>query len=120
MFKDRFLKACLNNSRYLGETMKSTIPDHQLRILEKQEIDCIDVQLIMGDYADGDLTETLKERVDHHICTCKKCAEFKDSYLKTIELAASLLEPKPLPVDLQNRLRAALNRRLGINLPPVS
>ena len=103
------------------------ISEEQLRVLEKEFIDCTNVEDMMCDYADNDLTESLKDRIDDHISSCKKCRHFKDSYLQTIEYAR-LLKPRVEPVkpplelttDAKNRLRAALNHRLGINLPVVS
>jgi hypothetical protein len=38
-----------------------------------------------------------------------------------IESAAELREPEqPIPVDVQNRLRKALNQRLGLNLSYIA
>lgn len=82
------------------------ISEDQIRILEKQEIECTDIPHMMCDYADGDLTDSLKERLDQHMSKCDSCREFKETYLKTVELAA-MLKPAPLTSDVQNRLRSA-------------
>ena len=94
------------------------ISEDQIRILEKQEIECRDIPQMMCDYADGDLLDSLKDRLDSHIEECSCCREFKETYMKGVELSA-LLKPAPLSSEVQNRLRLALNLRLGINLPTV-
>ncbi len=94
------------------------ISEDQIRILEKQEIECKDIPQMMCDYADGDLTVSLRDRLDVHMSVCPNCLEFKESYLKTIQLA-KILKPQPLNSEVQNRLRNALNERLGIQLSLV-
>jgi hypothetical protein len=94
------------------------IPEEQIRILERHTIDCCDVEAMMGEYADGNISPSLKDRLDDHISNCSDCKEFKESYLMTIKLAKEL-KPAPLNTESQNRLRRALNERLGINLSMV-
>ena len=89
-----------------------------MRVLEKSKISCRDIVKLMGDYADRELPPTLRARLDSHICECAACAKFKHTYQLTVQLASEL-EDKPVPQDMQNRLRKALNRRLGISLPLV-
>lgn len=92
------------------------IPDYQIRVLEKEKITCKDVRGLLDDYVDDQLTESLKLRIDEHVCSCKYCQDLKDGYLLTIKLAKKLRDaPKP-PKGVQSRLRAALNERLGLNL----
>ena len=71
---------------------------------------------MMCDYADQELTESLKIRIDSHIEQCPHCTELKAGYLQTISLAKEL-KNVPMPEGAQQRLRAKLNERLGINLP---
>ncbi len=94
------------------------LTDSHLRILEKGTIECKDVKKLLGDYTDKELTSTLKARLDAHISGCPECQELHDSYKFTVQLA-STLEDKPVPVDVQNRLRIALNAKLGLSLPLV-
>ena len=79
---------------------------------------CEEVVELFGDYVDGDLCEPVKERVEKHIASCSKCQDFEKSYRFVIELAASL-RPRSveMPVEAKNRLRAALNEKLGLSLP---
>ncbi|RMG40040.1 MAG: zf-HC2 domain-containing protein [Candidatus Dadabacteria bacterium] len=92
--------------------------DLQLRVLEKDKIECADFVALLGDYVDRDLSPTLAARLAAHVKSCDFCQEFEDSYRFTVELAGTLKD-KPVPVDVQNRLRAGLSKRLGIELPAV-
>jgi anti-sigma factor RsiW len=86
-----------------------------------QTPNCHDVIEMLGDYVEGDLTPTQHACVEHHLDECPECAAFFASYKHVIEAAAELREPeRPLEVDVQNRLRSALNQRLGINLPYIA
>lgn len=94
--------------------------DFQLMVLEKHTIDCVDVVELLGDLVEGDLTPTLAARLETHIEDCNYCGEIKRGYEMTIELARELKsDEKPVPTAVQNRLRAALNEKLGINLGMV-
>lgn len=95
------------------------ISEDQIRILEKQDISCADVESLMCDYADGELTPSLKDRVDAHGAACAECRNFMQTYLATISLAANL-KPEPMTSEIQNRLRRSLNERLGLTLPMVA
>jgi hypothetical protein len=92
--------------------------EYLMEVLEKQEIDCIDVMNLLGEYADGDLTPTLHLRLDEHMNGCSYCGRMRAGYLQTIRAARDLGD-LPVPVETQNRLRQALNRVLGISLSPV-
>ena len=92
------------------------LSDSQIRILEKQELDCTDVMELVGDLADGELSSSLKIRVHSHIVACQYCQDMEESYRLTIELARTLRD-QPIPSGVQKRLRQALNDRLGLNLP---
>ena len=87
----------------------------------KEIADCQDVIAHLGDYTDNDLPTATRLAVDAHLDVCPECAAFHASYNHVIDSAAELREPEqPLPVDVQNRLRAALNKRLGINLAMIA
>jgi predicted anti-sigma-YlaC factor YlaD len=59
--------------------------------------------------------------MENHLDECPDCAAFFASYKHVVSSAAQLREPEaPLPVDIQNRLRKALNERLNINLPFIA
>ena len=91
-----------------------------MNILEKATIECTDVVELFGDYLDNDLNPTLKERVAEHIAECEKCQDFEKSYRFVIKAAAEL-KPGAIEMSLaaKNRLRQALNERLGLSIPMI-
>ena len=91
------------------------LSDLELRILEKQTIDCDDVTALLGDYVENELSPSLRDRVHMHIRSCSECEQGEHGYREVIALAKELPE-KPVTEDVQKRLREALNKRLGINL----
>jgi hypothetical protein len=95
------------------------LSDMHMRILEKEIIDCADVEELFGDYVDNELPSTLRARVATHIKHCQHCQEGEKGYRLVIALASEL--PRfPVPTDVKNRLRKSLNEKLGIELPMVS
>ena len=90
----------------------------QLFVLEKDHITCSDVTELLGDYTDGELSPSVHARLESHIEGCEYCQEMARTYALTVELAADLGE-KPMPFGVQNRLRKALNQKLGLSLPLV-
>ncbi len=93
--------------------------DIQLFVLEKEQVTCSDVTELLGDYTDGELSPSVHARLESHIEGCEYCQEMARTYALTIELAADLRET-PIPFGVQNRLRKALNKKLGLSLPLVS
>ncbi|MFO0416479.1 MAG: anti-sigma factor family protein [Pseudomonadota bacterium] len=90
----------------------------ETRIVTPEFHDCKDVIAHLGDFVDRELPLAQQAAIEYHIDECPDCASFLASYKHVVQTAAELREPEqPLPVDVSNRLRAALNKRLGINLP---
>jgi anti-sigma factor RsiW len=84
-------------------------------------LDCKDVIARLGDYVDQEISSHERVAMDDHFDECPECAAFLASYTHVVVSAAELREPEqPISVDVQNRLRAALNKRLGINLPLIA
>ena len=84
-------------------------------------LDCKDVVARLGDYTDNELPVSERIAMEDHFDECAECAAFLASYTHVVVSAAELREPEqPISVDVQNRLRAALNKRLGINLPLIA
>lgn len=84
-------------------------------------LNCNDVRDRLGDYVEGDMSPHERQLVDDHLDSCVECTGFLASYKHVIELAAELKEPEQeITVDVQNRLRATLNQRLGIKLPMIA
>lgn len=94
--------------------------EEHVLMLEKGKIDCEDFEAAMCDYADGDLPASVKARMDEHTETCEQCDEFKKTYLLTISLASELGKQQSAGLDVQNRLRSALNERLGLRLKELN
>jgi len=84
--------------------------------------DCKDVIAHLGDFVDGELPISQRAAVENHLDGCADCAAFYASYKHVVTSAAGLRDEveEPLPVDVSNRLRKALNERLGINLPYIA
>jgi predicted anti-sigma-YlaC factor YlaD len=82
---------------------------------------CGDVIAHMGDYLEKDLPAAQRAALEDHLDECPECTAFYASYKHVVQTAAELREPEQeLPVDVSNRLRRALNERLGINLPYIA
>jgi anti-sigma factor RsiW len=82
---------------------------------------CIQVMDQLGEFVDGELDPANHRRFEMHINECAECAAFVAGYKDVISLAAELKEPeRPLQVDVQNRLRQALNQRLGLDLAYIA
>jgi hypothetical protein len=90
----------------------------QTMMLEKGELCCSDIEELLGDFTAGELPDTLCQRFVAHVKGCSKCQELKSGYELTISLAKEL-RPEPPSKEVQNRLRAGLERRLGIVLSRV-
>ena len=92
-----------------------------LSVANSDAIDCSYVMERLGEYVDGELSEESRESVDLHLDECVECTAFLASYKHVIEAASELREPEvAVPVEVQNRLRSALNQRLGIKLPLIA
>ncbi len=92
-----------------------TVNELHLAILEKPAIECADIEQVLGDLVDGDLTPSLEGRIREHIEECDCCRESERSYRWVVK-KAKLLKPAPLPEDVSRRLRMALNEKLGLSL----
>ncbi|MDZ4784994.1 MAG: hypothetical protein SGJ02_02845 [bacterium] len=90
----------------------------QLRILEKQVIECSDIEEILSDYIDNEIISSLKARVANHILNCECCTEAQDD-LMTIMAVAKSLHDAPMPSGVRERLRKNLNARLNLNLSDI-
>jgi hypothetical protein len=108
-------QAAIKDPEWCGDAEEGPVQDYKMKVLESPEIRCGDVENLLGEYADGELPMTLKSRLDAHIHKCSFCADAKNDYLKTIELARGLND-HPVPTEVQNRLRSRLNAVLGLQL----
>ena len=94
------------------------LTEYQLLVLEKDSVSCEDVEALMGDYVADELTQTLETRLSAHIRSCDCCKELERDYNLTIELANEIGKSREqAPQGVHVRLRAALNRELGLEMP---
>ena len=101
-----------------GHEMSLTYSERQLRVLEKESIQCADVAALLDDLTDHEVSCTLRARLEAHLRVCPECRELDASYRMTVELASELAD-RPVPRDVQNRLRDSLNKKLGLSLKHV-
>lgn len=91
--------------------------EYQMYVLEKYNVDCIDLVKLLGDYHEGDLSDSLNLKLKEHVDECVYCQDLEDSYRLVVEIAKSLKsKEKPMSSGVKVRLRQALNQKLGINL----
>ena len=91
--------------------------DRYLRVFEKVEVTCRDVEKLLGDYCDAELPAALKTRMDEKIQSCEHCHELLASYQQVISLAKEIKQQEqPIPQEVSQRLRAKLSERLNIAL----
>lgn len=88
----------------------------ELAILEKQAIDCKDVDRLMSDYLDCELLLTTHNRISKHIDCCERCKENEEDMKLVINLAQTL-QRVTMPSGVRSRLRERLNASLGLTLP---
>ena len=84
---------------------------------------CENIADFSAAYVENELSEEHRQLFDDHTHSCPQCTAFLASYQHVIEVAGELAQSdsdKPIGVDVQNRLRAALNQRLGISLPFIA
>ena len=65
----------------------------------------------LADYFDEDLDPLLRAEIEEHLAKCKNCRVVVDTCKKTINIYCNS-EPAPIPVEVSNRLRVALEKRL--------
>ncbi len=65
----------------------------------------------LADYFDEDLDPLLRAEIEEHLAKCKNCRVVVDTCKKTIQIFCNS-EPAPIPVDVSDRLRVALEKRL--------
>jgi anti-sigma factor RsiW len=83
--------------------------------VEKTSILCDELAELLGEYVDGDLPFSMKNRLSQHLQSCSECRNLHRNYQRTIQIA-SLLKDKPMPEGAKERLAEGLNKRLGLNL----
>ena len=74
-------------------------------------MNCRGVIRELSDYLDGELDASARAELERHLERCEDCRLVVDTTQKTIEIFCNS-EPVPLPNEVRDRLRAALEKRL--------
>jgi hypothetical protein len=75
-------------------------------------ISCRELLELLLDYLAEELPETHCDEIRQHLCACRRCEVFVQTYQITIHLTRKL-PCKPLPPDVAERLRAKLQEGEG-------
>lgn len=73
---------------------------------------CSDVEELVDDYLDGEMSEGTLWRFEAHLARCEKCRELVEDFQNLVATARSLAE-KPIDPGVQRRLRDALLQEVG-------
>lgn len=84
--------------------------------IENLNVNCKEIKQSLRAYVDRELPVSDQLTFEAHLRSCEQCRHEVAGYKLVVETAKEL-DPVPVPIDVQNRLRAELNRRLGISLP---
>jgi anti-sigma factor RsiW len=66
----------------------------------------------LSDYLDASLDAKLRAKLEEHISECPNCWVIADTTRRTIQIYKGM-EPYPVPADVQERLMAALERKMA-------
>lgn len=73
---------------------------------------CKDFLRELSDYLDESLDAQVRARLEEHIAACPNCWVIADTTRKTVQIYKGM-EPYPVPPDMQERLMAALARKIA-------
>lgn len=73
---------------------------------------CKDFLKELGDYLDEAVGSEAKAALEQHISECPNCWVITDTTKKTVQIYKGM-EPYPIPVDVQSRLMAALEKKMA-------
>jgi anti-sigma factor RsiW len=73
---------------------------------------CKDFLRELSDYLDESLDVQVRARLEEHIAACPNCWVIADTTRKTVQIYKGM-EPYPVPMDVQDRLMAALERKIA-------
>jgi hypothetical protein len=72
-------------------------------------MNCRELAELLCDFIDGDLTPEQRQHIEDHLCNCRPCVIYVETYRLTITLSKKL-PCKPLPPHVAERLQAVLAR----------
>lgn len=73
---------------------------------------CKDFLTSLSDYLDQTADADARRKVEDHINSCPNCWVVHDTTKKTVQIYKGL-EPQTLPDDVQDRLMAALEKKMA-------
>lgn len=73
---------------------------------------CKDFLNELSDYLDASLDAELRAKLEEHIHDCPNCWVIADTTRRTIQIYKGM-DPYPVPADVQERLMAALERKMA-------
>jgi anti-sigma factor RsiW len=73
---------------------------------------CKDFLKELSDYLDEALDGQVRAKLEQHITECPNCWVIADTTRKTIRIYKGM-EPYPIPADVQERLMAALEKKMA-------
>jgi anti-sigma factor RsiW len=73
---------------------------------------CKDFLSELSDYLDETLDADMRAKLESHITECPNCWVIADTTRRTIRIYKGM-EPHPIPHDVENRLMAALERKMA-------
>ncbi len=73
---------------------------------------CKDFLRELSEYLDESIDVQVRARLEEHIAACPNCWVIADTTRKTLQIYKGM-EPYPVPLDVQERLMAALERKIA-------
>ena len=73
---------------------------------------CKDFLRELSDYLDESIDAQVRAKLEEHITGCPNCWVIADTTRRTIKIYKGM-EPYPVPPDVQERLMAALDRKMA-------
>jgi anti-sigma factor RsiW len=73
---------------------------------------CKDFLRELSEYLDESIDVQVRARLEEHITACPNCWVIADTTRKTLQIYKGM-EPYPVPLDVQERLMAALERKIA-------
>jgi anti-sigma factor RsiW len=78
---------------------------------------CSEIELLVDDYVDGELSSLEAKRYERHLEQCDACRELVSDCLLIVKTARTLAE-RPVPPAVSHRLRQRLQHELGLSISP--
>ena len=75
--------------------------------------DCMRTHRLLFEYAQGELDETTRRKLDAHLADCPGCLKFVESYRQTIATTRQCCRhPVEIPPELQRKLEDFIAKKL--------